>query len=99
MINPLGLAGQIESGIVWGLSPALHKPITVKNGRVEQSSYRDFDVLRMNEMPKVEVHAIESTARPVGIGEPGVPPVVPAVGNAIFAATGKRLRKLPFELG
>lgn len=98
VINPLGLAGQIESGIVWGLSPVLHDPITVKNGRVEQSSFLDFDVLRMNEMPKVEVHTIESSARPVGIGEPSVPPIAPAVGNAIFAATGKRLRRLPFKL-
>ncbi len=98
VINPLGLAGQIESGIVWGLSPVLHDPITFRNGRAEQSSYRDFDVLRMSEMPKVEVHTIPTTDRPTGIGEPAVPPIAPAVGNAIFAATGKRLRRLPFTL-
>jgi isoquinoline 1-oxidoreductase subunit beta len=98
VVNPLGLEGQIESGIVWGLSPALHQPITFKNGRAEQSSFMDFDVLRMNEMPRVEVYTIEKTTRPFGIGEPSVPPVAPAVANAIFNATGKRLRRLPFDL-
>jgi isoquinoline 1-oxidoreductase beta subunit len=98
VVNPLGLAGQIESGIVWGLSPALKKPITFKNGRAEQSSFVDFDVLRMSEMPRVEVYTIEKQSRPFGIGEPSVPPVAPAMANAIFNATGKRLRKLPFDL-
>lgn len=98
VINPLGLEGQIESGIVWGLSAAMHGKVTFKNGRAEQSSFRDFEVLRINEMPKVEVFAMPSNARPVGVGEPSVPPIAPAVANAIFAATGKRLRRLPFEL-
>ena len=98
VVNPLGLEGQIESGIVWGLSAALHKPVTFKNGRAEQSSFLDFDVLRMNEMPLTEVYAMPKETRPLGVGEPSVPPVAPAVANAIFAATGKRLRRLPFDL-
>lgn len=98
VVNPLGLVGQIESGIVWGLSAALHGKATFKNGQAEQNTYRDFKVLRMNEMPKVEVYTIPKTTRPFGIGEPSVPPVAPAVANAVFAATGKRLRKLPFDL-
>ncbi len=98
VINPLGFIGQVESGIVWGLSPVLHDPITFKNGQAEQSSFADFNVLRMDQMPKVEVHWIPSTSRPWGIGEQSVPPVAPAVGNAVFNATGKRLRSLPFRL-
>ena len=98
VINPLGFKGQVESGIVWGLSPVLHDPITFKRGQAEQSSFADFNVLRMNQMPKVEVHWIPSTTRPWGIGEQSVPPVAPAVGNAIFNATGQRLRSLPFRL-
>jgi isoquinoline 1-oxidoreductase beta subunit len=98
VVNPLGLEGQIESGIVWGLSPALHKPVTFKNGQAEQSSFLDFNVLRMNEMPRVEVYTIDKQTRPVGVGEPSVPPIAPAVANAIFAATGRRLRRLPFDL-
>lgn len=94
-VNPLGLEGQIESGIVWGLSAALHGKITFKQGRAEQSSYRDFQVLRMNEMPRVEVHIIPKDTRPFGIGEQPVPLIAPAVANAVFAATGKRIRSLP----
>ncbi len=98
VVNPLGLEGQIESGIVWGLSAALHGEITFKNGKAEQSSYRDFRVLRINEMPKVEVYTIPKTTRPTGIGEQPVPPVAPAVANAVFAAIGKRLRRVPFNI-
>ncbi len=98
VVNPLGLEAQIESGIVWGLSAALHGKITFKDGEAEQSSYLDFNVLRMNEMPKIEVYTIPKTTRPFGIGEQPVPPIAPAVANAIFAATGKRLRKVPFSL-
>lgn len=95
VINPLGFKGQMESGIVWGLSAALHGKVTFRNGRAEQSSFRDFRVLRINEMPSVEVYAVPSTARPVGVGEPSVPPTAPAVANALFAATGRRVRRLP----
>jgi len=75
----------------------MHSAITFKNGRVEQSNFNDYPLLRISEMPHVEVHIVPSQAAPTGVGEPGVPPLAPAVANALFAATGKRLRKLPFE--
>ena len=70
---------------------------TLKDGRVEQSNYTDYPLLRIGEMPKVEVHIVPSTERPTGVGEPGVPPIAPAVANALFAATGKRVRSLPIN--
>lgn len=94
-VNPLTIETQMESGIVFGLSAALHGAITLKNGRVEQSNFHDYPVLRMNEMPQVEVHIVPSREAPGGVGEPGVPPTAPAVANALFAATGARLRSLP----
>jgi isoquinoline 1-oxidoreductase beta subunit len=94
-INPLGIEGQFESGIVWGLSAALKGQITFTRGRTDQSNFRDYPVLRMNESPVVEVHIAPSTLPPYGIGEPPVPPVAPAVLNAVFAATGQRIRELP----
>ncbi|TDP58928.1 xanthine dehydrogenase family protein molybdopterin-binding subunit [Roseateles toxinivorans] len=96
-VNPQTIARQIEGGIVYGLSAALYGKITFKNGRVEQGNFHDYPVLRMNEMPKVEVHIVASTEAPGGIGEPGTPPIAPAVANAIFAATGKRIRSLPID--
>ena len=96
-VNPATIEAQVESAIVFGLSAALHSAITLKNGRVEQSNFHDYRVLRMNEMPVVEVHIVPSTEPPSGIGEPGTPPIAPAVANAIFAATGKRIRRLPIE--
>jgi len=96
-INPAGLEGQVESGITWGLSAALHGKIDFRNGTAQQSGYHDFRVLRLNEMPAIEVHIIPSEAPPSGFGEHPVPPAAPAVANAIFAATGKRIRKLPFS--
>ena len=81
--------------MAYGLSAALKGAITIKDGRCEQSNFHDFEVLRMPEMPVVEVHIVPSTEAPTGIGEPGLPPVAPAVMNAVFAATGKRLRRLP----
>ena len=96
-VNPQTIARQIEGAIVYGLTAALYGQITLKDGRVEQSNFHDYPVLRMNEMPKVEVHIIPSMAAPGGIGEPGTPPIAPAVTNAIFAATGVRIRKLPIE--
>jgi isoquinoline 1-oxidoreductase subunit beta len=77
----------------------LYGAITLKEGAVEQSNFNDYQVLRINEMPKVEVHIVPSTEKPTGVGEPGVPPIGPAVSNAVFAATGKRLRTLPFAGG
>ncbi len=88
---------QIESAIVFGLSAALYGQITFKDGRVEQSNFHDYPLLRMSEMPRVEVHILPSTEAPGGIVEPGTPPIAPAVVNAIFAATGKRLRSLPID--
>ncbi|MBI5258513.1 MAG: xanthine dehydrogenase family protein molybdopterin-binding subunit [Burkholderiales bacterium] len=98
-VNPAIIARQIEGGIVYGLSAALHGRISFKDGRVEQGNFNTYPVLRMNEMPAVEVHVLPSTEAPGGIGEPGTPPVAAAVANAIFAATGKRLRSLPLEAG
>ena len=97
VVNPNTAQAQIQSGIIFGVTAALYGEITLKNGRVEQGNFNDYPVLRMNEMPKVEVHIVQSSEKPGGIGEPGTPPIAPAVANAIFAATGKRLRKLPFD--
>jgi isoquinoline 1-oxidoreductase beta subunit len=95
VVNPEIVKAQMESGIVFGLSAALHNAITFRNGRVEQSNFNDYPILRMYEMPEVEVHIVPSDEPPGGVGEPGVPPIAPAVGNAIFSATGKRIRRLP----
>ena len=97
-VNPDGIARQVEGAIVYGLSAALKEAITIKGGAVEQSNFHDFELLRINEMPVVEVHIIPSTEPPSSTGEPGLPPAAPAVANAIFAATGKRLRTLPFKV-
>ena len=96
-VNPEIIRRQIEGGIVYGLSAALYGKITLKDGKVEQGNFHDYPVLRMSEMPKVEVHILPSTEKPGGIGEPGTPPIAPAVVNAIYAATGKRLRSLPID--
>jgi isoquinoline 1-oxidoreductase beta subunit len=97
IVNLAGVEGQIEGGIIWGLSAALNTEITFKDGRIEQHSFKDFPVLRIHETPEIEVHMIASTESPSGIGEQPVPPAAPAVANAIFAATGKRVRKLPIR--
>jgi isoquinoline 1-oxidoreductase beta subunit len=97
-INPAGVRAQMESGIAFGLSAALHAELTLKGGRVQQSNFHDYPVLRLAEMPEVEVHIVPSREKAGGIGEVAVPPIAPAVANALFAATGKRLRKLPFVL-
>jgi len=95
-INPDVIAAQMEGGIGFGLGAALYGAITLKDGRIEQDNFNSYRVLRMNEMPKVEVHIVPSTEAPTGVGEPGVAPVGPAVANAIFAATGKRHHVFPF---
>ena len=95
IVNPDTIKAQMESGITFGLSAALYGAITFKNGRVEQGNFNDYPLLRMGAMPKVEVHIIDSSEPPGGVGEPGVPPTAPAVANALFAATGARLRSLP----
>ncbi|MEK6663364.1 MAG: xanthine dehydrogenase family protein molybdopterin-binding subunit [Pseudomonadota bacterium] len=96
-INPSIVRAQMEGGIGFGLSAALHSAVTLKEGQVEQSNFHDYPLLRMSEMPHVEVHIVPSGANPSGVGEPGVPPIAPAVANALFAATGKRLRNLPLR--
>jgi isoquinoline 1-oxidoreductase beta subunit len=94
-VNPDSLKAQLESSIAFGLGAALQSQITFKDGQVQQSNFHDYQVLRMNQMPKVEVHIVQSTEKMGGVGEPGVPPIAPAVTNAIFALTGKRIRSLP----
>ncbi len=96
-INPDIITAQMEGGIGFGLGAVLHGAITLKDGRIEQDNFNNYRVLRMNEMPKVEVHIVPSTEPPTGVGEPGVAPLGPAVANAIFAATGKRIHVLPFD--
>ena len=94
-VNPDGVCAQMESGIVYGLTAALYGEITLEEGRVKQSNFHDYRMLRMDEMPVVEVHIVPSTEKMGGAGEPGVPPVAPALANAVFAATGRRVRRLP----
>jgi isoquinoline 1-oxidoreductase subunit beta len=96
-INPDGIAAQVESSVVYGLSAALKGSITIAAGGVEQSNFHDFEVLRLGEMPVVEVHVVPSHEAPTGIGEPGLPPVASAVANALFTLTGKRVRRLPMR--
>jgi isoquinoline 1-oxidoreductase beta subunit len=98
VINPAIVKAQISSAIIYGLSATLKSKITIKNGRVAQSNFDDFEVIRMNEAPKIHVYLVESDAQPKGVGEPGLPPIAPAVTNAVYAATGKRIRKLPIQL-
>lgn len=96
-VNPRIVEAQLQSGIVYGLSAALWGAITFEKGRVQQQNFHDYRVLRVHETPELDVHIIPSDAPPGGIGETGVPPVAPAICNAIFAATGKRLRSLPIS--
>jgi CO/xanthine dehydrogenase Mo-binding subunit len=98
VINPDGVKAQMEGAIIYGLSAALFGEITIQNGRTRQSNFHDYPVLRMRDVPKIDVHLVDSSERPTGVGEPGVPPLAPAVGNALFALTGQRLRSLPFKL-
>ncbi|MDA8431323.1 MAG: xanthine dehydrogenase family protein molybdopterin-binding subunit [Geobacteraceae bacterium] len=95
IVNPDTIKAQMESGIVFGLSAALYGAITLKAGRVQQGNFDDYPLVRMSAMPQVEVHIIASNEPPGGVGEPGVPPIAPAVANALFAASGARLRSLP----
>jgi isoquinoline 1-oxidoreductase beta subunit len=96
-IDPDGIKAQMESAVVYALSAVLMGEITIAQGRTEQSNFNDYPVLRMREMPVVDVHVVTSTKRPSGTGEPGMAPLAPAVTNAIFAATRKRIRRLPIR--
>ncbi|MBL8510803.1 MAG: xanthine dehydrogenase family protein molybdopterin-binding subunit [Betaproteobacteria bacterium] len=97
VVNPLTVEAQVQSAIAYGLSAALYGQITLENGAVDQANFDSYPVLRMNEMPVVEVHMVPGGTTPTGVGEPGTPPIAPAVANALFALTGKRLRSLPFD--
>ena len=98
VVNPSGVIQQAQGAMVYGLSAALRGNITINRGRVEQQNFHQYEPLRINEMPVVDVHIVPSTAAPGGTGELTTPPIAPAVANAIFAATGKRIRRLPFSL-
>jgi isoquinoline 1-oxidoreductase subunit beta len=97
VVNPDTVQAQIEGGIIFGLTAALKTEITLDNGRVQQSNFHNYPMVRMFESPEIEVHIIDSTEKPTGVGEPGVPPVAPAVANAILALTGKPVRRLPIK--
>jgi isoquinoline 1-oxidoreductase subunit beta len=97
VVNPDTVRAQIQGAIIFGITAALYGEITLKDGRVEQTNFDTYQVLRMNEAPAIEVHIVQNTEPPGGMGEPGTSAIVPAVTNAIFAATGKRLRKLPID--
>ena len=97
-VNPDVIRAQMEGGIGFGLSAALYGAITLKDGGVEQSNFHDYPVLRINEMPKIDVHIVPSADKPSGVGEPGVPVIAPALANALAAATGQRIRNLPLKL-
>ena len=97
VVNPKIVEAQMESAIAFGLTATLKSAVTLRKGRVEQSNFDNFLLLRIDEMPKVEVHIVPSTNPPSGVGETGVPPIAPAIANAVFAATGKRIRKLPIR--
>ncbi len=99
VVNPGNVKAQMESGIAFGLTATLKAEATVKNGRIEQSNFNDYPLLRIDEMPVVEVYIVDSDQPPTGIGEMGVPPVAPAIANAVFAATGKRIRHIPIRPG
>ncbi len=97
VVNPDTVTAQIEGGAIFGVSGALWGEVTLKNGRVQQSNYHNVRVLRINEAPAIEVHLVQNREKPGGIGEPGTAVTAPAIANAVFAATGKRIRKLPLE--
>jgi len=97
VINPDTVAAQVQGSIVFGLTAALYGEISIDGGRVVEGNFDTYQMLRLSDMPEVEVHIVPSDAPPGGVGEPGVPPIAPAVANAIFAATGKRIRSLPLK--
>jgi isoquinoline 1-oxidoreductase beta subunit len=96
VINPGIIRQQMEGGVVFALSAALYGQITLRNGRIEQGNFDDYRVVRIGEMPQVDVAIVQSDERPTGVGETAVPPLAPAIANALFALTGKRLRSQPF---
>jgi isoquinoline 1-oxidoreductase beta subunit len=99
IVNPDTVVAQMESGVVFGIGGALWGEVTLKDGRVEQSNFDNYRVLRMNETPPIEVHLVRNFEAPGGMGEPGTAATAPALANAVFAATGKRIRRLPLQKG
>jgi isoquinoline 1-oxidoreductase beta subunit len=98
VINPLTVAMQIESGVIYGLTAALSGEITIKDGAVQQGNFDDYEMVRMADAPKIETYlALSGGSKWGGIGEPGTPPIAPALANAIFDATGQRIRSLPLK--
>ncbi|MCE7059669.1 molybdopterin cofactor-binding domain-containing protein [Dyadobacter sp. CY343] len=97
-VNPDNVKAQTEGNIVMGLTAAIKDGITFTNGICDQTNFHQYNILRLNETPKMEVHIVDSGSVPGGVGEPGLPPIAPALGNAVFAATGRRIRKLPFDI-
>jgi isoquinoline 1-oxidoreductase beta subunit len=97
VVNPEGAKSQVEGAIVYGLSAALTGEIKIEQGKIVSNNFNDYPVVRMSQMPKVEVHFVDSTATPTGLGEPGLPALAPAMANALFKITGKRIRRLPFS--
>ncbi|MBU6458949.1 MAG: molybdopterin-dependent oxidoreductase, partial [Bradyrhizobium sp.] len=97
VVNPNTVQAQLMSGAIFGTTAALYGEITLKNGRVEQTNFDTYRMIRMNEAPAIEVHIVNSSEPPGGMGETGTSGVVPAIANAIFAATGNRLRKMPVD--
>jgi isoquinoline 1-oxidoreductase beta subunit len=95
-VNPLSVEAQTQGGIIDGLSAAMFGEITVDRGRVKQGTFDEYQLLRHRDAPQVEVHIVPSSEKPTGFGEIALPPLAPAVANAIFAATGRRIRRLPF---
>jgi isoquinoline 1-oxidoreductase/isoquinoline 1-oxidoreductase beta subunit len=97
-VNPDIVRAQMEGGIIFGLTAALHGELELEAGAIKQSNFHDYPILRMSEAPKIEVVIVDSGTEPTGVGEPGLPPIAPAVANAVFNATGQRLRSLPLRL-
>jgi isoquinoline 1-oxidoreductase subunit beta len=97
VVNPNTIEAQVQGAVIFGISAALHGEITLRSGRVEQSNFDDYKVMRIDEAPAIEVHIVRNNEAPGGMGEPGTSAIMPAIANAVFAATGKRLRKLPID--
>jgi isoquinoline 1-oxidoreductase beta subunit len=98
IVNPAIVQAQMESGIIYGLTAALYGRISIEGGRAVQSNFNDYEMVRMGEAPEIEVLLVPSGDAPGGVGEPGVPPIAPAVTNALFALIGRRVRELPVQL-
>ena len=98
-LNPDNVKAQTEGNVVMGLSAALKSGITFVDGEAQQTNFHQFNIIRINEIPPIQIHVVPSEVDPGGAGEPGLPPVAPALCNAIFNLTGKRVRKLPFDMG